>query len=645
MRPFIATSVFVLSIGLVAGSANAQDCAFSGYGTPAIFTAHSYGALGDSTNLLNDGFVPVLMASGYATPYVLDLGVWVDDSFVNATPDAPAIVLSYIDHLNCIYALGDKINSTDDVNEISFRIHEDRIKLSSNNTPNVPGTNGLWAQQFHADFYDEIQSQGAPADLNVLFTTRPLIESDTGTAPWYGIGGASNGVGQGQSLVGVDPNLMTNGPNPHNEDWWGDIAAHELGHAMGVYAHTPRWYDVMCCSGPDYGPTERFFTPSNEFSICTDTMDAIVENSDEFWWDYYADPWASTPNPVTNVTWDYRQIGHFLITYAWKLEGDVFLAYSRGEQFQGYGWKVHDWFCIADETCAVGDVNGDGIDELIAFGRGGEMNVYLAATNGYVYTGYQFVVARNFCADTQVCRVADIDGDGAADLIAFTPHGTNIGKVYVMLNRGDGTFDGIVREWHSWFCINYEQCEVADMNADNKADLVAFDHNGKVYVALSTGYSFSGHGAIWHGSFCYGNQVCRLGDVNGDNRTDLIAFSRSAPENVGDVWVSLASPRRSRLLSFWGLRRKHFRPAKRWHDWFCINDEQCEVAEVTGDNRADIIAFSRGETGDVYVATAGNRRFTGQGVKWHDFFCVNDETCLMADADGDGRKDVLSFVK
>jgi hypothetical protein len=644
MRSFIAASVFVLSIGLVAGSANAQDCAFSGYGTPAVFTAHSYGALGDSTDLLNDGFVPVIMASEYATPYVLDLGVWVDDDFANATPDAPAIVLSYIDHLNCIYALGDKIHSSDDVNEISFRIHENRIKLSSNSTPNVPGTSGLWAQQFHADFYDEIQSQGAPADINVFFTTRPLIEFDDNTGGWGGIGGASNGVGQGQSLVGIHPNLMTNGPNPHNEDWWGDIAAHELGHAMGRGGHTSRLYDVMCCYGLDYSAAERFFTPSNEFSMCTSTWDAILAND----WDTsdnYPDPYALTPNPVTNVTWNFHQISDFLTTYAERLTGDVFLAYSRGEQFHGYGWKVHDFFCISDETCAVGDVNGDGIDELISFSRGDAKNVYLAATNGYVYTGYGFVVAENFCADTQVCRVADINGDGAADLIAFTPHGDNIGKVYVMLNEGNGTFDGIVREWHSWFCINYEQCEVADMNADNRADLVAFDHNGKVYVALSTGYSFSGYGAIWHGEFCYGNQVCRLGDVNGDNRTDLVAFSRSAPGNVGDVWVSLASRRRSRLLSILGLRRKHFRPAKRWHDWFCINDEQCEVADVNGDRRADIIAFSRGETGDVYVATAGNRRFMGQGVKWHDFFCINGETCLMADADGDGRKDVLAFVK
>jgi hypothetical protein len=221
-----------------------------------------------------------------------------------------------------------------------------------------------------------------------------------------------------------------------------------------------------------------------------------------------------------------------------------------------------------------------------------------------------------------------------------------------MLNEGDGTFDGIVREWHSWFCINGEQCEVADMNADGMADLVALDHNGNVYVALSTGQSFSGYGAKWHRKFCYGDQVCRLGDVNGDSRADLVAFSRSAPGNVGDVWVTLASKRRLRALPGRArggrdqrARGGYFGAVRKWHDWFCLNDEQCEVADVNGDSRADIIAFSRSRTGDVYVATADRGKFVGRGVKWHDFFCINDETCLMADADGDGRKDVLAFVK
>jgi hypothetical protein len=136
--------------------------------------------------------------------------------------------------------------------------------------------------------------------------------------------------------------------------------------------------------------------------------------------------------------------------------------------------------------------------------------------------------------------------------------------------------------------------------------------------------------------------------VNGDNRDDLIAFSRSAEGNEGDVWVSL-TPRPFKNLKPKGrfnLRKpERFRPVVKWHDWFCIGNEQCHVADVNGDNRDDIIAFSRGSTGDVYVATASENSFVGHDEKWHDWFCINDETCLLADADGDGKKDIFAFVK
>lgn len=668
MKTLFSGVTFFLIVFLSMVPAHAQSCVFSGYNPPLQFTANSYGAVGDSADLLTDGSVFVIQSSNYATPYVLDLGVWVDEEFANATTDAPSIVLSYIDHLNCIYANGQKADGLlDDVHEVSFRIHENRIKLSSTDTHNVPLETGPWVQEFHADWHDELQSKGAPA-INLLLTTRDLVEWDHLERQWGYIGGASNGVGQGQAIVHVDPNLMTNdSSHPNIEDWWGDIVAHELTHAMGRGGHTGRKYDVMCCTEyVEYLSTETCCTSSDEFSLCHASWDLLVENNDNTA-DNYADPYATRPNPLTGEYWDFYQINNFLTTFEEKLRGDVFLAYSRennrtqSPEFQGYGWKVHDWFCLDGETCAAGDVNGDGIEEIIAFGRRSEMKVYLAAMNSYVYQGTNFVVAEQFCNDLQVCKVADVNGDHAADLVAFTP--TNDlnpeggkGSVFVMLNNGDGTFDGIKRKWHNWFCINDEQCEVADINGDDRADLVAFDHNGTVYAAYSNGNRFIGNGMVWHQNFCYGDQVCRLGDVDGDNRDDLVAFSRSAEGNEGDVWVSITPrPNWNRARPRWnrkgaGLRRifrmwERARPVEKWHDWFCINDEVCHVADVDGDNRDDIIAFSRGSAGDVYVATSFEGSFVGHGVKWHDWFCINDETCLLADADGDGKKDVFAFVK
>jgi hypothetical protein len=50
-------------------------------------------------------------------------------------------------------------------------------------------------------------------------------------------------------------------------------------------------------------------------------------------------------------------------------DSDVWIARSWGNTF-GAGERWADYFCTLDETCAVGDVTGDGRDDVIAFVRG-----------------------------------------------------------------------------------------------------------------------------------------------------------------------------------------------------------------------------------------------------------------------------------
>ncbi len=641
-RYFIVIVFTVVLLNLCFASARGADCVFSGFQKPVGDTANSYGAFGDSAALLKDGKVRVSMRSAYPTPYSVDLGVWVDDQLAHQAADIPALILSYIDHTNCIFAQGVRAGSNDNVHQMSFHINKNQINLYTFTTANAPGANAPWIQQVHYDWSKAIQAQNAPAKVNVLFSSRGFVDVEmtgngqvkrdaNGKIVWSGVGGASNGVGQGQAIVYVDPKQLRNGPKPHSEDWWGLIAAHELGHAMGKGGHLPVKFDTMCCADPVKYETEPGYTPSRNFSLSQGVWDTFLANNASNQ-DNYQDPFATVPNPVTNITWNFSQVHGFLTPYASTYKGNVYLAYSKGNRFEGHGWIVHDWFCIDAETCAVGDIDGDKRDDLIAFGKKGAGNVYYARSTPFGYLGQGFIIAKNFCVYDQVCKVADVNGDGKADLVAFTPVGSGRGQVYVMLNKGNGQMDGVVRRWHDFFCIDKEQCKLADVNGDGKADLVAFDHKGTVYVSLSTGNGFTGTGVKWHTSFCYGAQECRLGDVNGDGKADLVAFARAASaSSAGKVFVAKSTG-------------KAFGPAEKWHDFFCINNEKCEVADVTGDKKADIIAFTRGNTGDVYVAVSTGSGFQGTGIKWHDFFCINREECLMGDANGDGKKDALCFA-
>ena len=110
-----------------------------------------------------------------------------------------------------------------------------------------------------------------------------------------------------------------------------------------------------------------------------------------------------------------------------------------------------------------------------------------------------------------------------------------------------------------------------------------------------------GTGTLWHEDFCYVQEVCMSGDFNGDGNDDAIAFTRGGD---GDVYVALSNGD-----SFDSAA------ATIWNDDFCYNEEVCTVGDFDGDGNDDIVAFTRGGYGDVYVALSTGTSFeTGSSV-------------------------------
>ncbi len=206
----------------------------------------------------------------------------------------------------------------------------------------------------------------------------------------------------------------------------------------------------------------------------------------------------------------------------------------------------------------------------------------------------------------------------------------NQGDVFVALSTGT-SFQSSV-PGHDWFCILDEVCLSGDFNGDGRADLVTFTRSNAadVYVALNNGSGFSGTGWKWHDWFAYGNEIPLVGDFNGDGKDDIVTFTRG---NTGDVFVALSDG-----TKFNGTGVK-------WHDWFSINDEIPLVGDFNGDGKDDLATFTRGNTGDVYVALSTGSSFVGTAVKWHDWFSINSEIPLVGDFNGDGRDDIATFTR
>jgi C1A family cysteine protease len=328
-------------------------------------------------------------------------------------------------------------------------------------------------------------------------------------------------------------------------------------------------------------------------------------------------------------------------------------SWGTGWGLNGYGWLAYGFignssldlqcyrmidkanvkgFSKANHPRTFGDVNNDERKDIVAFANDG---VYVSTSNGTTFNPAA-IWSRSFgtiqgwtSANTRV--LADVNNDKRADVIAF-----GHGDVLVALSTGTSFSPEAI--WHTSFGINdgwdaNTVKTVADVNNDNRADIVAFGY-GEVYVALSNGSGF-GAPQLWTSDFGFndgwdGKTTRVVADVNNDNRADIVAFG------YGEVYVALSNG-----AGFGGTQL--------WHTSFGVNDgwdanTVKTVADVNNDNKADIVGFGYGET---FVALSSGIGFGGV-QNWNSGFGFNDgwdnnTVKIVGDVTGDKKADIIGF--
>lgn len=206
----------------------------------------------------------------------------------------------------------------------------------------------------------------------------------------------------------------------------------------------------------------------------------------------------------------------------WFYPGNGAGAYGTPKKIGDYGWNAFDAFA------GVGDFNGDGRNDLVARKPDGTLWLYPgtgrvdAGSNGYA-GAIKIGLAGWEVFDT-ITGVGDLNGDGRNDLLARKPNGSlwlykGTGKV----DASNSGYQGAVKVGdYGWEAFD-QLWGAGDFNADGRNDLLARRPDGTLWLYPGDGSGRPG-GTIRIGTgWNVYDRILTGWNLNSDGNPDLVA--------------------------------------------------------------------------------------------------------------------------
>jgi len=294
-------------------------------------------------------------------------------------------------------------------------------------------------------------------------------------------------------------------------------------------------------------------------------------------------------------------------------------------------------FAPEAEYHAIGDVNADGYDDVIALGN--DIIVGLGQPDGSIVDDGVWY-SNAYCSGENHCLVGDLDGDGADDVAMVS----ELGTVRVLWSWDTHLYPFIGAEVsHYSFGLPASirtDFFIADVDGDCDDDIVAVDYDTwlspefTVRVAYSGGGKLTAADTIDHDYFTFDGfgdwgRGMSFGDVDRDGKDDLqmgrgILLSTGSAFEAPEAWA----------------------PSGYFPGGWCTSE--CVLHDVDGDDRLDLVETNstrRMHQDRIRYALSNGWAFATGVPNYHELDCRNqEEACLLGDVDGDGRMDVVDAV-